>query len=103
MLRQARELSQANKVVQIVSTYHCYLHLCHNPLLPSLFRTLFSTAKTNERILQIMNEPLALGFLAQDACHHLIERTDGITEEMLRRSIQYGPGEIPPGWRSAPA
>ena len=25
----------------------------------------------------------------------------GITEEMLRRSIQYGPGEIPPGWRSA--
>ena len=23
----------------------------------------------------------------------------GITEELLRRSCQYGPGEIPPGWR----
>jgi flavin-dependent dehydrogenase len=26
--------------------------------------------------------------------------TFGIAEEMLRKSIVYGPGEIPPGWRN---
>ena len=25
--------------------------------------------------------------------------TFGISEEMLKRSLEYGPGEIPPGWR----
>lgn len=84
ILRQEREYSQDYQAAQrIIGVYHCYLHLCQNPLLPSLFRTVFIANKNNEQLLQIMNEPLALGFLAQDACRHLIERTGGITEEIL--------------------
>lgn len=84
ILQQEREYSQDYQAAQrIIGVYHCYLHLCQNPLLPSLFRTVFIANKNNEQLLQIMNEPLALGFLAQDACRHLIERTGGITEEIL--------------------
>lgn len=84
ILQQEREYGQTyNSVQRTLAAYHCYLHLCQNPLLPSVFRTVFISNNNNEQLLQLMNEPLALGFLAQDACRHLIERTDGITEEML--------------------
>ena len=60
------------------------MHTSINPLLPSIFRSVLVVTNNKRRpALQLMNEPLALGFLAQDACHHLIEQTDGITEDML--------------------
>ena len=61
----------------------CYVIMHENPLLSSIFRTIYiGDGPNGESRLQLMNEPLALGFLAQDACRHLIERTDGITEDM---------------------
>lgn len=60
------------------------MHTSINPLLPSIFRTMLGIMNNRRRqVFQLMNEPLALGFLAQDACHHLIEQTDGTTEDML--------------------
>lgn len=62
----------------------CYVIMHENPLLSSIFRTIYiGDGPNGESRLQLMNEPLALGFLAQDACRHLIERTDGITEDIL--------------------
>lgn len=81
-LQREGELTRKDLFLKRVAVLAFYAHAYINPLLPSIFRTLFS-AKNNEQIVQLMNEPLALGFLAQDACHHLIERTDGITEKML--------------------
>lgn len=76
------ELTRKDLFLKRVAIQTFYVHAYVNPVLPSIFRTLFS-AQNNDRVVQLMNEPLALGFLAQDACHHLIERTDGITEKML--------------------
>lgn len=81
-----KELDQAKRDRRSKGFYRrfCYMIMHENPLLSSIFRTVFiGDGSHEESRLQLMNEPLALGFLAQNACRHLIERTDGITENVL--------------------
>lgn len=81
-----RELDLAEQNHRSKSFYRTfgYMTMHGNPLLTSIFRTVYVGDGLHEEArLQLMNEPLALGFLAQDACHHLIERTNGITEDIL--------------------
>lgn len=79
-MKHAGEVAARSLHAKDLAIELAYQEIRENPLLITLFSTAFADGGS---VLKLMNEPLALGFLAQCICRHLIAQTGGFTEDKL--------------------